>query len=137
MQARGQRETKPVQFFHEGMNNDEAKKRIWEQDMRDAEKGDKQDALAQRKLDAVAKQAHQAYMRRVKQDVAQTKEEKRRVESLERTVLLNGTSLSYRIGDYNVSGLTMQQRVETIEDVCNFVDGGNLDLSTRLTLSTT
>jgi hypothetical protein len=76
--------------------------------MRDAEKGDKQDALAQRKLDAVAKQDHKAYMRRVKQDVAQTKEEKRRVESLERTVLLNGTSLSYRIGDYNVSGLTMQ-----------------------------
>ena len=103
MQGRDHRETKPIEYFHEDVNNDEAKKRIWEQDMRDAEKQDKKDELAQRRQDAADARAHQAYMRRVKQDVAQSKEEKRRVESLERIVHLNNTSPSYRIGDYNAS----------------------------------
>jgi hypothetical protein len=131
--GRGQRGRTSTKFYHDAHNNEEALKRIREEDKRQAEQQDRQDELAQRQLEVALELQHQEYTRKVEQKVAQSKEEKRRVEILEDRILLGNTARSsYRIGDINVSGLTMLQRIETLEKVCNFLDGP-LDLSTRLT----
>ena len=70
MQGRDHREKKPIEYFHADVNNDEIKKRIYEQDMRDAEKQDKEDALAQRRQDAADKKWHKAYKHSLMQDIA-------------------------------------------------------------------
>ena len=131
--GRGQRGRTSTKFYHDAHNNEETLKRIREEDKRHAEQQDRQDELAQRQLEVALEMQHQEYTRKVEQKVAQSKEEKRRVEILEDRILLGNTARSsYRIGDINVSGLTMLQRIETLEKVCNFLDGP-LDLSTRLT----
>jgi hypothetical protein len=134
MQAAGLRVTNPPGYFHAERNREEIERRIYEQEMLAYDREAKQDALEQRQLDAVLELQHQDYLSKVRQKVAQIKEEKRRVGTLENSIILGDTAPTYRIGDINVSGLTMLQRVDTLEKLCNFLDGtGNLDLSTRLT----